>query len=77
MDLSKVQAPGIVALPGGGYRLFYTAVGPGKPFPVCQGYILSAYSDDGVNFEVEEGIRLAPDPTIEHGSLRYLAPTVT
>jgi hypothetical protein len=77
LDQSKVQAPGVVALPGGGYRLYYTAVGPGKPFPVCQGYILSALSEDGVNFDVDPGIRLAPDPAIEHGSLRYLAPTVT
>jgi len=66
-----------VPLPGGGYRLFYTAVGPGKPFSVCQGYILSAVSADGVNFQIEPGIRMAPDPAIEHGSLRYLAPTVT
>jgi hypothetical protein len=77
LDESKLQAPGIVALPGGGYRLYYTAVGPGKPFPTCQGYILSAVSDDGVTFQVEPDIRLAPDPSIEHGSLRYLAPTVT
>ena len=77
IDQSKVQAPGIVLLPEGGYRLYYTAVGPGRPFPDCQGYILSAFSEDGVNFEVDPGIRLAPDPSIEHGSLRYLAPTVT
>ena len=77
LDSSKVQAPGIVALPGGGYRLYYTAVGPGKPFPTCQGYVLSAVSDDGVSFQVEPGVRVAPDPSIEHGSLRYLAPTVT
>lgn len=77
IDRSKVQAPGIVKLPEGGYRLFYTAVGPGRPFDACQGYILSAVSDDGLNFEVEPGIRVSPDPLIEHGSLRYLAPTVS
>ncbi len=76
IDQSKVQAPGVVALPDGGYRLYYTAVGPGKPFAACQGYILSAVSEDGLNFDVEPGIRMAPDPAIEHGSLRYLAPTV-
>lgn len=76
IDQSKVQAPGIVLLPEGGYRLFYTAVGPGRPFPSCQGYILSAFSEDGVNFMVDPGIRIAPDPQIEHGCLRYLAPTV-
>ena len=51
IDQSKVQAPGIVLLPDGGYRLYYTAVGPGRPFPNCQGYILSAFSEDGVNWE--------------------------
>ena len=53
-----------------------TAVGPGKPFDNCQGYILSAFSSDGVNFAKEPGIRLAPRPEVEHGSLRLLAPTV-
>ena len=62
LDASKVQAPGIVALPGGGVRLFYTGVGPGRPFVTCQGYILSAVSPDGLRFEVEPGIRVAPDP---------------
>ena len=31
LDALKVQAPGIIERPGGGFRLFYTAVGPGKP----------------------------------------------
>ena len=44
---------------------------------MCQGYILSAVSNDGVSFQVEPGIHVAPDPSIEHGSMRYLAPTVT
>lgn len=77
LDRSKVQAPGIVRLPGGGYRLFYTGIGPGKPFPACQGYILSAVSEDGLLFRPEPGIRLAPDPAVPHRSLRVLAPTVT
>ena len=62
LDLWKVQAPGIVRRPEGGWRLFYTAVGPERPFPHCQGLLLSAVSDDGVNFVVEPGIRIAPDP---------------
>lgn len=77
LDSAKLQAPCIVRLTGGGYRLFYTAVGPGKPYPNCQGYILSAVSDDGVNFEKEEGIRLAPEPDVPYRSLRLLAPSVT
>ena len=77
LDSGKVQAPCIVRKPFGGYRLYYTAVGPAKPFPVCQGYILSAVSEDGLNFRKEPGIRLAPNPKLAHNSLRVLAPSVT
>ena len=76
LDLSKVQAPGIIAGPEGGFRLFYTAVGPGRPYRECQGYILSAFSGNGLDFEIEPGIRLAPDPAVEHMSLRLLAPSI-
>mgnify|MGYP002623140772 FL=1 len=77
LDDGKVQAPCIVRRPDGGFRLFYTAVGRGKPFPDCQGYVLSAVSEDGLTFEKEPGIRIAPQPDIPHMSLRILAPTVT
>lgn len=77
LDRAKLQAPGIVRIPSGGFRLFYTAVGPAKPYPTCQGYILSAVSDDGLAFHTEPGIRLAPQPAISCMSLRLLAPTVT
>ena len=77
LDSGKVQAPCIVSLPDGGYRLFYTGVGPGKPYAACQGYILSAVSADGLCFRAEPGIRLAPQPGHPHLSLRILAPTVT
>lgn len=76
LDESKVQSPCVVRLPGGGYRLFYTAIGPGKPFPNCQGYILSAYSRDGREFEPEAGVRIAPDPAVAHLALRVLASSV-
>ena len=77
LDISKVQAPCIVRNPSGGYRLFYTAIGPAKPYPACQGYILSAVSNDGLVFQKEPGIRLAPQPSLRHVSLRVLAPTIT
>eukprot|EP01051_Picozoa_sp_SAG22_P026071 SAG22_NODE_8042_length_688_cov_0.876061_1_plen_117_part_01 len=86
LDAGKVQAPGVVRCRGGGgggggegpegWRLFYTAVGPGRPFDACQGYILSAFSTDGLAFEKEPGIRLAPRPGVLHGSRRLLAPAV-
>ena len=77
LDSSKLQAPCIVRVPEGGFRLFYTAVGPGKPFPACQGYLLSAISEDGLLFRTEPGIRLAPQPAVPHMSLRVIAPTIT
>jgi hypothetical protein len=76
LDASKVQAPGIARLPDGRWRLFSTGVGPGRPFPRCQGYVLSAVSDDGLRFTVEAGIRLAPDPDVPWMSRRVLAPTI-
>jgi hypothetical protein len=76
-DRSKVQAPGVVRIPDGGFRLFYTAVGPAKPFPTCQGYILSAVSDDGLSFRPEPGIRIAPQPALPHMCLRVIAPSLT
>lgn len=77
LDASKVQAPGIVRLPDGRWRLFYTAVGPGRPYARCQGYVLSAVSSDGLEFSLEEGIRVAPDPEVPWMSRRVLAPSVT
>ena len=77
LDSSKLQAPCIVRNPSGGYRLFYTAVGPDKPFTVCQGYLLSAVSDDGLLFRTEPGIRVAPQSEMAHACLRVIAPTVT
>ena len=77
LDSAKLQAPCITRNPAGGFRLFYTAVGPGKPYANCQGYILSAVSDDGLRFRPEPGIRLAPQPGLPHMSRRVLVPTVT
>src|SRR5690349_1969225 len=60
LDASKVQAPGVprrpdgrvARSPDGRMRLFYTGVGPGRPFPRAQGSILSAVSEDGLDFQV-------------------------
>lgn len=76
LDRDKVQAPCIVRAPGGGFRLLYTAVGPGRPYANCQGYILSALSSDGLNFSPEPGIRVAPHPELPRLSLRVLAPSL-
>jgi hypothetical protein len=77
LDSSKVQAPSIVISDEGRYHLFYTAVGPGRPYSTCQGYIMSAQSDDGLEFTKDPGIRLAPDPEVPCRTLRVLSPTIT
>lgn len=59
-----------------GVRLFYTGVGPGRPFPKWQGYILSAHSHDGLTFQPEPGIRIEPDPTVSWRSRRVLGPSI-
>ena len=77
LDSAKLQAPCIVRNPVGGFRLFYTAVGPEKPYPTCQGYLLSAVSNEGLVFRPEPGIRLAPRLDLANMCLRILAPTLT
>lgn len=76
LDVLKVQAPCVVRVPEGGFRLFYTAIGPVKPYEACQGYILSAFSEEGLQFHPEPGIRVAPQPDVPHMTLRVLAPTI-
>ena len=77
LDNAKLLAPCITQTPAGSYRLFYTAVGPAKPFDACQGYLLSATSDDGLNFEPEPGIRLAPQEDLPQMSIRALCCTIS
>ncbi len=77
LDRLKVQAPGITRAPDGRFRLFFTGIGPAKPFLDCQGYILSATSSDGLTFTPEPGIRLAPDPALPQLALRLLAPSIS
>ena len=37
LDASKVQAPGIIERPGGGFRLFYTLSAPAVRIPNARG----------------------------------------
>ncbi len=60
--------PRILALPGGGYRLYYTQILPRAGYPAgANDYenattrILSATSLDGAGWTPEAGVRLAPD----------------
>jgi hypothetical protein len=60
-------SPRVVALPGGGYRMYYSQILPRDGFPAgANDYdnattrILSAYSTDGDNWTPEPGVRLSP-----------------
>ena len=67
LDRSKVQAPCVVRGPDGRFHMFYTAVGPARPFVDCQGYILSAVSVDGLAF--------TPQLPKSHGRLGIRSPS--
>lgn len=62
-----VVSPRIIALPVGGYRMYYTQLMPRDRFPSgandydnASARILSATSVDGVQWTPEEGVRLSP-----------------
>ena len=48
----RTLCPDVVPIPGGGYRMDYEARSPNAPT-----VILSATSDDGLDWELEEGVR--------------------
>jgi predicted GH43/DUF377 family glycosyl hydrolase len=65
--LCGAVGPRIVALPDGGYRMYYTQILPRAGFPAgandygnCTSRILSAASRDAVNWIPERGVRLSP-----------------
>ncbi len=56
----KALTPNVVSLPGGGYRMYFALVGPGRDYAPTRGVIRSAVSGDGSVWEVEPGDRLEP-----------------
>lgn len=75
-------APRVVALPGGNYRMYYTQILPQPGFPSgANDYenattrILSAFSVDGLAWDPEPGVRLAPQ-TAMSGELRVVSSEV-
>jgi len=65
--LCGAVSPRIVALPAGGYRMYYTQILPRIGFPKgandydnATSRILSATSADGVKWNPEPGVRLSP-----------------
>lgn len=62
-----VVGPRAIALPGGGYRMYYSQILPRPGFPAgandydnASTRILSAYSQDGMAWVPEPGVRLSP-----------------
>ena len=74
LDATKILTPNVIRLPGGGYRMYYTGLGPGRPVAEAVGYILSAQSEDAVAWTKEPGIRL--DVHSPHATRRVLCPDV-
>ncbi|HSO35893.1 MAG TPA: hypothetical protein VLT33_25360, partial [Labilithrix sp.] len=56
LDDAKVLCPWVLPLPGG-FRLFYMGHGSASPAGT-RGRILSAWSEDGVTFRKEPGVRI-------------------
>lgn len=71
LDDAKILCPWAAAMPGG-FRLFYMGHGSASPPGTC-GRILSAWSDDGVTFHKEPGVRVDNGPQAE---ARALSPCV-
>lgn len=66
LDSLSILTPNVVRLPRGGFRMYYTGLGPGRAVEESHGYILSAVSENGLTWQKEPGIRLdvhAPDAT--------------
>ena len=66
--------PNVVALAGGGYRMYYTGFAPGVTSDDHDGHILSASSRDGSVWTHDPGVRI--DLHGPHATLRTLCPDV-
>ena len=74
LDSERILTPNVIRLPGGGFRLYYTGLGPDRTVPDCIGYILSASSRDAVTWVKDPGVRVDVFPP--HAALWTLCPDV-
>ena len=74
LDLQGTVTPNVVRLSQGGFRIYYTGIGPARSAQESQGYILSAYSDDGISWQKEPGVRI--DVHEPDAMVRVLCPDV-
>ncbi|MGC4079528.1 MAG: hypothetical protein QM702_21300 [Rubrivivax sp.] len=72
LDDTRVLCPSILALPDGHFRAFYMGHGSAAPAGT-RGRIVSAWSDDGVLWSAEDGVRLDHH---EGAETRVLSPCV-
>ncbi len=66
--------PNVVAVAGGGYRMYYTGFAPGVKKNDHLGHILSAFSPDGSAWTHDPGVRI--DVHSPHATERTLCPDV-
>jgi|AP95_1055475.scaffolds.fasta_scaffold39025_2 hypothetical protein len=74
LDAERILTPNVIRLPGGGYRMYYTGLGPARRDPDALGYILSASSVDAVTWRKDPGVRV--DLFRPHAAARTLCPDV-
>jgi hypothetical protein len=74
LDSERILTPNVLRVPSGGYRMYYTGLGPGRRDPDGLGYILSAYSTDARIWQKDAGVRV--DLFLPHASARTLCPDV-
>ena len=73
-DDARTMTPNVVKLYGGGYRMYYTGVGRGRPPKISEESFLSAFSDDGLTWREEAGSRLEKNDVDD--TQRILCPEV-
>ncbi len=74
LDSERILTPNVIHLPAGGYRMYYTGLGPARRDPDALGYILSASSDDALIWHKDPDVRVDLFPP--HASARTLCPDV-
>ena len=74
LDSERILTPNVIHLPSGGYRMYYTGLGPARRDPDALGYILSAFSEDAVTWQKDPGVRV--DLFEPHATARTLCPDV-
>jgi predicted GH43/DUF377 family glycosyl hydrolase len=74
LDSLRILTPNVVRLPKGGFRMYYTGLGSNRTFEESMGYILSAFSTDGLHWRKDPGVRM--DVHVPDAMLRVLCPDV-